>query len=349
MKKILICFILVFIACKKEQKNKNDTKEEENKNMTKGIFPNGQIYELNDQSIDFYIRQGNVYRWFLLCYSRTCGHCRRAKTQISKLFQEYKTSENIRFGEIEIGDNAMSHTRFNINGVPYIVLIENNTMLELDLYPNYDNLKKFINSNFTEVKNETKQFPAPVNFSYVAWRMFKQSFLGFLSKFNSFLKNKFGFQKQITPLIFIIAFLGTISLCCFSLYFCCMKCCCSDEDFEKEIKELDEYYKNHPEDEDGGEEVEGEEDEEGEEIEDEEGEEIEDEEGEEIEDEEDQQELTEEEKKKLEEDRKEEERKKKEEEERIKREEEERKKKEEEERKKEKKNKNKKKNKKKKD
>ena len=357
MKKILLIYLLliIFIFCKKETnanisetKNKNENKEQEkyDENFYKGIVPNGKIYELNDYIFDAIVQQGNIYRWFLILYSKTCGYCRRARNQISKLFEEYKNNDTIRFGEIEISDNIMTHARFNIIGVPYIILIENNTMYELDLYPNYDNLKNFVNTDFNDVKNETKIFPKPVKFYYVAWKMFCQSLQSVVEKVNNFLKRKFGFNKKMTSLVFVIIVISTIVGCCICNYYLCVKCCMND-DFEQEIKELSEFYenqrkkkqekqkqntennKNEEAEEAEGEEVEYEE---GEEIEDEEGEEIEDEEGEEVEDEEEK-ELTEEEKKKLEEEKKEEERKKKEEEEKIKKEEEERKKKEEEEKK----------------
>ena len=354
MKRILLIYLLliIFIFSKKESNTNNSENNQTNKtgekvnnyeNFYNGIIPNDKIHELNDYILDSVVQQGNIYRWFLLLYSKTCGHCRRARTQISKLFNEYKNNETIRFGEIEIGDNVMSHARFNISGVPYIILVENNTMYELDLYPSYDNLKKFLNTNFNDVKNETKIFPKPVKFYYVAWKMFYQSLQGMVEKINRFLKRKFDFNKTLTPKIFIIIVLSMFIGCCFCCFCCCFKCCIGDDDLDKEIQELNEYYeskgkrkrKKAQQNEETNENEEGEEEEyeegeegeyeegEGEEGEYEEGEEIEDEEGEEIEDEEEK-ELTEEEKKKLEEE-------KKEEEERIKKEEEERKKKEEEE------------------
>ena len=359
MKQIFLIYLLliIFILSKKEpnnvtsetnQKNNNENKEQEthDENFYKGIVPNGKIYELNDYIFDVVVQQGNIYRWFLILYSKTCGYCRRARNQISKLFLEYKNNDTIRFGEIEVGDNIMTHIRFNINGVPYIILVENNTIYEMDLYPNYENLKKFVSTDFNDVKNETKIFPTPVKFYYVAWKMFCQSVQGLIEKINNFLKRKFGLNIKLTPIVIVIIVVSTILGCCVCNYYLCVKCCFND-DFEKEINELQKYYenkrkkKNKQKNDEANEKEEGEEEEnhegeeaeyqEGEEIEDEEGEEIEDEEGEEIEDEE--KELTEEEKKKLEEDKKEKERKKKEEEERIKKEEEERKKKEEEEKK----------------
>ena len=63
---------------------------------------------------------------------------------------------------MEAYDNSLTNVRFNITGVPYMILVQNNTMYELDLFPNFDNLKNFVNTNFSEVKDELKPLPVKV-------------------------------------------------------------------------------------------------------------------------------------------------------------------------------------------
>ena len=341
-------------STKKDQKDKdkvidNKTKEKEkvvleNMDEENGYFTGSKIHDLNDLFFDYKIRDGKIYRWFILFYSKTCGHCMRAKREIKKLFEELKSNDTLRFAQIEAYDNTMTNVRFNITGVPYIIVVENNTMHELDLYPNYENLKKFIFTNFSEVKDEIKPFPQKVKFHYVAWVIFKQTLESVTSSVNNFLKRK-NIKIQFNPYAFILTVLLTIVICCIGCVKCCMYCCCNDEDIARELKLLEEQYnqemeKKRKERAESGVDGEGEEEEgegegegegeevEGEEIED--GEEEEDDEGEEVEDDEKKKELTEEEKRKIEEDKKEEERKKKEEEEKKKKEEEENKRKEEE-------------------
>ena len=41
-------------------------------------------------------------------------------------------------------------------------LLRNNSIYEMDLYPNQKNLIKFINTNFSDVQNELKPFPPMV-------------------------------------------------------------------------------------------------------------------------------------------------------------------------------------------
>ena len=348
---------------KEKDKNKDSkTKEKvvlENLDEEKGYFTGSKIHDLNDLFFDYMIRDGKIYRWFILFYSKTCGHCMRAKREIKKVFEELKSNDSLRFAQIEAYDNTMTNVRFNITGVPYIIIVENNTMHELDLYPNYENLKKFIFTNFSEVKDELKPFPKKVRFHYVAWVIFKQTLDSVTASVNKFLTKK-NIKIQFNPYAFILTVLITIIACCFGCVKFCIYCCCNDEDIARELKLLEEQYNQEMEkkrkeraesgvDGEGGEEDdEGEGEEvEGEEIED--GEEEEDDEGEEVEDDEKKKELSEEEKRKIEEAKKEEEMKKKEEEERKKKEEEEKKRKEEEEKNKNNDNKGKKKKKKKKD
>ena len=324
----------------KPQSKDNDTVKEIEKeyNEDEGYYPGNKIYDLNDLIFDLMIREGRIYRWFVIFYSKTCGHCRKAKKEISKLFNDLKDEETLRFAQMEAYDNTLTNVRFNITGVPYIILIENNSILELDLFPNYDNLKNFVLTNFSDVQDELKPLPKKVKFHYVAWVIFKQTLDSITGGFNNFLKRK-GINIQFNGLTFILTVLTTIILCCTGLVKCCMYCCCNDEDIARELKMLEEQYNQEMEkrkkegltEEDENNNDEGEE---GEELEGEEEEE-DDEEGEEEEDdveENEKKEMTEEEKKKMEEEKKEEEMKKKEEE--MKQKEEEKKKKEEEEKKK---------------
>ena len=374
--KFLLFIIFISKIILKEEEGKSTTKNQkekdkdkdskakekvvlENLDEEKGYFTGSKIHDLNDLFFDYMIRDGKIYRWFILFYSKTCGHCMRAKREIKKVFEELKSNDSLRFAQIEAYDNTMTNVRFNITGVPYIIIVENNTMHELDLYPNYENLKKFIFTNFSEVKDELKPFPKKVRFHYVAWVIFKQTLDSVTASVNKFLTKK-NIKIQFNPYAFILTVLITIIACCFGCVKFCIYCCCNDEDIARELKLLEEQYNQEMEkkrkeraesgvDGEGGEEDdEGEGEEvEGEEIED--GEEEEDDEGEEVEDDEKKKELSEEEKRKIEEAKKEEEMKKKEEEERKKKEEEEKKRKEEEEKNKNNDNKGKKKKKKKKD
>ena len=214
----------------------------ENVNEEEGYFSADKIHELNDISFDYIIKDGKIYRWFILFYSRSCGHCKRAKKEILKIFQDYKNVSNIRFAEMEAYQNTMTNVRFNISGVPYMVLIENKTMYEMDLFPNYDNLKDFIFTNFSEVKEDLKPLPKKVKFAYVAWLILKQTLDDITESFNKFLTNK-GIKFQFNTFGFIACIICFIILMCWGIIHICLKYCCNDEDIAREIERLEEEFK----------------------------------------------------------------------------------------------------------
>ena len=213
---------------------------------------------------------------------------------------------------MEAYQNTMTNVRFNISGVPYMILVENKTIYEMDLFPNYDNLKDFIFTNFSEVEEELKPLPRKVKFAYVAYLILKQTLDDITDNFNRFLKRK-GINFQFNTLGFVAVIVSLIILCCWGVIHCCLQYCCNDEDIALEIQKLEEELnkrtdlskeqknenneKEHEEEEGEGAEYEIEEEEE-----DDEGEEVE-----------DNKEITEEEKKKKAEEEKEKEEKEKEE------------------------------------
>ena len=254
----------------------------DNVNEEEGFFSSEKIHELNDITFDYIIRDGQIYRWFILFYSRSCGHCKRAKKEILKIFDTYKNKTNLRFAEIEAYQNTMTNIRFNVTGVPYMIIVENKSMYEMDLFPNYDNLKDFIFTNFTEVKDDLKPIPKKVKFAYVAWLILKQTLDDFTSSFNRFLTNR-GIKFQFNTWGFVATIIAIIILICWGIIQMCLKCCCNDEDIALELQKLEEEYnkrrninaENKDAKENEEEEGEGEEYEMEEEEEDDEGEEVE--------------------------------------------------------------------------
>ena len=213
----------------------------DNVNEEEGFFSSEKIHELNDITFDYIIRDGQIYRWFILFYSRSCGHCKRAKKEILKIFDTYKNKTNLRFAEIEAYQNTMTNIRFNVTGVPYMIIVENKSMYEMDLFPNYDNLKDFIFTNFTEVKDDLKPFPRKVKFAYVAWLILKQTLDDFTSSFNRFLTNR-GIKFQFNTWGFVVTIIAIIILICWGIIQMCLKCCCNDDDIALELQKLEEEY-----------------------------------------------------------------------------------------------------------
>ena len=196
---------------------------------------NKDIYSLNDLTFDMVLRGGNYYKWLVILYSETCGHCEHARREIRKIFPDYKNSTSIRFAEIEINKNHLTNMRFDIEGVPYIFMLQNESMYELDLFPSAKNLKKFIETDFNDVEEELRPFPKMVPMHHVALVVLSNILRGITNVINDILFD-FGFEFEFTPALFALTFFGGIALICILQFYCCTKFCPDEEKPKKKKK-----------------------------------------------------------------------------------------------------------------
>ena len=268
---IVSLFFLLFFICSCQKHGKNKSRKAFKDPLLDFKFNNEsmKIEQLNDFNIDNFVKNGVNNRWIITFYMSTCGHCRRARTVLRTLLKENqhnKTYHQIKFGELDIDKNQMSTVRFNAEGVPYIILVENSTLFELRLFPNKENLVDFIFTNLSAVnKTELLSFPGRISFFKVANAMFLRLLKGINQNLNSFLKGK-GFKVEIPVWGMVLMFGGGVVLSIYLEYLLLSRCC-FQEDFEKELKKLEENLKK--EQEEKRLENEGEQVEESEEIEDE--------------------------------------------------------------------------------
>ena len=241
---------------KKKSKNKKNNEKIEKKTEEKKLIPpqpltfisdipddtynllNDNVYLLTDKTFDKVLQNGNNYRWFVILFSETCGHCYFTRTQIRKILPEYKYSSYLRFAEIEININPMVNQRFNyIEGVPYIFKLQNNTMYIMDSYPSPKNLVKFIEKDLTDfLPQDKKPFPPKVKINYFSLEEIKDAFGELTDNINEFL-NKYGIKFEFSPLTLLITIV---------FFFIILFCCCSiiAPDDEKEIKEEEQKDNN---------------------------------------------------------------------------------------------------------
>ncbi len=214
-------------------------------NKTETAIPNDEIYELNDSNFDIVLQNGNNYRWFVLFYVSTCGHCRRAKKEIKSVFDKKEYESNLRFAQIETQTNVMTSIRFNITQIPYIVLMENNTMIEMTKYPNQNNIVEFIKTNFNSTEEEILKIPTKPAFYYIAYVMLKESTESLRIYIMRFLHSK-GYDYEIKTYHLLIAFVSVFGV--FILLECWLVSCCCKDDFdfaelEKKLKEREQQKK----------------------------------------------------------------------------------------------------------
>ena len=212
-------------------------------------IPNKEVYSLNDLLFDMILQNGNNFRWLVILYSETCGHCEFARRELRRIFPLYKNSTVLRFAEIEINRNPMTNMRFSIDSVPYIFLLQNNSIYEMDLYPNQKNFKIFLETNFEDVKNELKPFPPMVKLYKFAWVIIKNIMRGITNIVNEILYEH-GYEFEFTPIWLIITIIMFFASICLLEYFCCSRFCPNQEEKkdaneggkekEKEDKEIEE-------------------------------------------------------------------------------------------------------------
>ena len=94
-----------------------------------------ELINLTDKNFNTFVNNGKYNRWLILFYIETCYHCERALQNLNNILykRQFKVINNIKFGIIDVSVNTKINYRFNISQFPQIILIENNSMIELDL------------------------------------------------------------------------------------------------------------------------------------------------------------------------------------------------------------------------
>ena len=298
---LLVAFSIIILSIEKDNETKisNSTKEQkisksENKTSNKTVnkdkqkkkklkkkapspnvdssFPeedpngnNQHVYSLNDLTFDMVLQKGNNNKWLVILYSATCGHCEHARREIRKILPNYRNDTTIKFAEIEINNNRMTNVRFKIEGVPYIFLLQNNSMYEMNTYANQKNLKKFIETDFNKIpQEELIPFPPMVPIYEFGWMVIKNIFRGITEMVNEMLFDK-GYEFEFTPLTLLLTVVFGFGSVCILEYLICLKFCPDDSQKKskkpvKKEKEIIEEEKEEEEEENNDENEENESD-----------------------------------------------------------------------------------------
>ncbi len=223
-KQIFLYFLTILIIKKLNFKTNNTHFNKE--------FLNDKIYELSDMTFEDSINAGKYYKWCVIFYLKTCGHCKRAKNARDKIFKKV-SDPKVRFAQLETEENMITNLRFNVTAVPYIVLIENNSMLELEKYPNEENLLNFCQSNFSNFEKEIIPYPKPIGMGKVSWIMFRETINGLVYQINNYLK-KYGINYQLNFNEFLILVVLFLVIGGFLEYY--LLSLCLNDKYEEEIK-----------------------------------------------------------------------------------------------------------------
>ena len=77
--------------------------------------------------------------------------------------------------------------RFDIEGVPYIFLLQNESIYVFDLFPSVKNLKTFIDTDFNEVEEDLKPFPEMVPSYKIIFVVLSNIFNGITNMINDII------------------------------------------------------------------------------------------------------------------------------------------------------------------
>ena len=198
-----------------------------NKNSQLKKEQKSEIIILNDNNFHTFVKDGRDNRWLIIFFSESCYYCNRAIQILNNILykNQFKSVNNIKFGKIDISINTKINFRFNISEVPYIALIDNNSMIELNLYPNEKNLLNFIEANLSQWKNK---FNIPKNNLLKYYYMsFDNSISIFVNNINNFLKSRhinYSMNSIVFMLLYIvlcIIFWAIIFKGCIICIICC--------------------------------------------------------------------------------------------------------------------------------
>lgn len=208
-----------------------------------------QTIILNDYNFDSLVQNGNLNRWLVIFFSETSSFCKQIKSIIDKIIEEkkYKKINNIKFGSMDIDNNLQSLIRFNITGVPYIIIVENNKMTQFQMFPIEQNIINFIETEideFIDMKDFIKQLSL---FEFIRdLSIFTLRY--YVEKINSFLnKKKINVEFNIITFLLFTTFFISSFIILFML--CIIKCFCNRKIIKKKDTNKDKKIKNNKEDE----------------------------------------------------------------------------------------------------
>ena len=185
-----------------------------------------QTIPLTGSNFDSLVQGGNNGRWLIIFYAETSKYCKKLKSLIDKIIEEkkYKSVNNIKFGSVDLDANIFLQVRFNITGIPFIYIIENNKMIEIPNFPSEENIIKYIETENFDSFEHTKNFEPDLSF-YVFFKRLMVNSLSYLTrKTNQLLKKhnidyQLGMTSCFLSIVFMCSIIATI------IFILIIKCC----------------------------------------------------------------------------------------------------------------------------
>jgi hypothetical protein len=224
---ILFFFILIEIKTQKPDKPKKNIKMIDLTQIETGRKSHTIV--LTDSNFDSIIGNGTENRWLVIFYSEACAMCKKVKSIIDKIIEEkkYKSVNNIKFDSVDIDFNLRLQTRFDITGIPVLILVENNKMLEISNFPYEQNIIKSIEVEDINIDDQTRDFPVDLSFYEFIKNLVYNSLDQLKEEVNRYInKYNINFEFSVLSLLMFLVYACFIITAIF--FYIIKKCFCKE-------------------------------------------------------------------------------------------------------------------------
>jgi hypothetical protein len=157
------------------------------------------VIDLTDSNIDSIVGDGTGSNWLLMFYLDSCPHCKNANNAFQQISRRSELEaddaqvKNLQIGRIECNANNWSCLRFNISRVPYIIMLQNDKLFELETYVTEEKLYKFIVED--KLVEKGLNIPPVLGWSGIIMRIFEESINMMNQQIQQLIDEKLGPNK----------------------------------------------------------------------------------------------------------------------------------------------------------
>lgn len=157
---------------------------------------NIEVRNITDSNFDQEVNDGRTNSWLVMFYLNTCPHCKVAKEGLYKIAknEELTSEDKVRIGKVECSANVMSCMRFNVTRVPYIVLIEDQKLFELNTYATEHTMLKLITEE--KLLDSAKEIPDSLGYVGLFFKILKEAVMLLNEYIEEFVSNKMNMKIQ---------------------------------------------------------------------------------------------------------------------------------------------------------
>ena len=120
--------------------------------LTSDDFVNGKVTAKNGSTSN---------SWFVKFYNPRCPHCKKFAATWEKISDEFTGKDDMNFGSLDCAAYKPVCDRFNIWGVPTLLLFKDNHVLEYQNSNDYERVTDFLNQRRYDNDLLTERWPVP--------------------------------------------------------------------------------------------------------------------------------------------------------------------------------------------